>query len=150
MKVSQLLAERSGPVFSTEPEATIREVTETLQEHKIGLLVVCGAHGEIVGVISERDIIRGLAENGAGVITATVSSLMTKDVLTCTPDDDTSAVLRRLWINNIRHMPVVRDDLLVGILSVRDLLKSITEEGGNKAREILLDVLREGRYYPGA
>ena len=75
---------------------------------------------------------------------------MTKVVLTCTPDDDTSVVLRLLWINNLRHMPVVRDDLLVSILSVRDLLKSITEEGGTRARKILLDVLREERYYPGA
>ena len=150
MKVSQLLAERSGPVLSTEPDTTIHDVAKTLRERKIGLLVVCGTRGEFVGVISERDIIRGLAEVGADVISTKVSSLMTKDVLTCTPDDDTSAVLRRLWINNIRHMTVVREDLLVGILSVRDLLKSITEEGGTRAREILLDVLREGRYYPGA
>ena len=75
---------------------------------------------------------------------------MTKDSLTCTPDDDTSAVLRRLWINNIRHIPVVRDDLLIELLSVRNLLKSNAEEGGTRAQEILLDVLREGRYYPGA
>ncbi len=150
MKVSQLLAERSGPVLSTEPDTTIHDVAKTLRERKIGLLVVCGTRGEIVDVISERNSIRGLAEVGADVISTKVSSLMTKDVLTCTPDDDTSAVLRRLWINNIRHMPVVREDLPVGILSVRDLLKSITEEGGTSAREILLDVLREGRYYPGA
>ena len=75
---------------------------------------------------------------------------MTKVVLTYTPDDDTSVVLRLLWINNLRHMPVVRDDLLVSILSGRDLLKSITEEGGTRARKILLAVLREERYYTGA
>ena len=90
--------------------------------------------GEIVGVLSERDFVRGFAEKGAAIMDVKVTDLMTKDVLTAGLADDSSAILRKLWINNAWHMPVVQDGALVGIL----------------ARDILLDVLREGRYYPGA
>ena len=93
---------------------------------------------------------RGLAKKGASIMDVKVTDLMTKDVLTAGLEDDTSAVLRKLWINNVRHKPVVQDGALVGILSVRDLMKSLTQEDGTRARDILLDVLREGSYYPGA
>jgi len=121
-----------------------------LRDRKIGLLVVCGPGDKIVGVLSERDIVRGFADQGAGVAQATVGDLMTKDVQTCEPGDDTGAVLRRLWMNNIRHMPVVENEVLVGVLSVRDLMKSLTQEGTSRARDVLIEVLKEGRYYPGA
>ena len=150
MKVSQLLAEKAGPVQSVAPEDMVHGVAKILKEKKIGLVVVCGPDGAIVGVLSERDIVRGLAEKGAAIMDVKVTDLMTKDVLTAGLEDDTSAVLRKLWINNVRHMPVVQDGALVGILSVRDLMKSLTQEDGTRARDILLDVLREGRYYPGA
>ena len=149
MQVRQLLAGNRGPVETTTPATVIHEVAKILRNKKIGLVVVSGEKGAIAGVLSERDIIRGLANRGAGIVETTVSELMTRDVLTCLPSDDTAAVLRRMWINNIRHMPVVEDGELVGILSVRDLLKSITQEGGARARDILIEVLREGRYYPG-
>lgn len=106
--------------------------------------------GEIVGVLSERNFVRGFAEKGAAIMDVKVTDLMTKDVLTAGLTDDSSAILRKLWINNVRHMPVVQDGALVGILSVRDLMKSLTQEDGTRAQDILLDVLREGRYYPGA
>ena len=150
MKVSQLLDEKPGPIHSTTADQLVYEVAQVLREKKIGLVVVCGENGEIVGVLSERDIVRGLAENGAGIMETKVSELMTKDVLTSTPDDDTGAVLRRLWINNIRHMPVVEGKKLVGVLSVRDLLKSITQESSSRARDVLIEVLAEGKLYPGA
>jgi len=106
--------------------------------------------GEIVGVLSERNFVRGFAEKGAAIMDVKVTDLITKDVLTAGLADDSSAILRKLWINNVRHMPVVQDGALVGILSVRDLMKSLTQEDGTRAQDILLDVLREGRYYPGA
>ena len=106
--------------------------------------------GEIVGVLSERDFVRGFAEKGAAIMDVKVTDLITKDVLTAGLAYDSSAILRKLWINNVRHMPVVQDGALVGILSVRDLMKSLTQEDGTRAQDILLDVLREGRYYPGA
>ena len=106
--------------------------------------------GEIVGVLSERDFVRGFAEKGAAIMDVKVTDLITKDVLTAGLADDSSAILRKLWINNVRHIPVVQDGALVGILSVRDLMKSLTQEDGTRAQDILLDVLREGRYYPGA
>lgn len=132
------------------PDALVHDVAKVLRDKKIGLVVVCGRKSEIVGVLSERDIVRGFADSGTAIMEAKVADLMTKDVLTCTQDDDTSAVLRKLWINNVRHMPVVQDGGLVGILSVRDLMQSLTQEDGTRARDVLLDVLREGRYYPGA
>lgn len=150
MKVRELLAEKTGPVQSVNPEDMVHSVAKILRDKKIGLVVVCGVGGEIVGVLSERDIVRGLADTGPKLMELKVADLMTEDVLTATPEDDTSAVLRKLWINNVRHMPVVQDGGLFGILSVRDLMKSLTQEDGTRARDILLDVLREGRYYPGA
>jgi CBS domain-containing protein len=150
MKVRQLLAEKAGPVQSVAPEDMIHGVAKILKEKKIGLDVVCGPDGEIVGVLSKRDIVRGFAEKGAAIMDVKVTDLMTKDVLTAGLADDSSAILRKLWINNVRHMPVVQDGALVGILSVRDLMKSLTQEDGTRAQDILLDVLREGRYYPGA
>ena len=133
MKVSQLLAEKAGPVQSVAPED-----------------MVCGPDGAIVGVLSERKIVRGLAEKGAAIMDVKVTDLMTKGLLTAGLEDDTSAVLRKLWINNVGHMPVVQDGALVGTLSVHDLMNSLTKEDGTRARDILLDVLREGSYYPGA
>ena len=150
MKVRQLLAAKAGPVQSVAPEDMIHGVAKILREKKNGLVVVCGPDGEIVGVLSERHIVRGFAEKGAAIMDVKVTDLMTKDVLTAGLADDSSAILRKLWINNVRHMPVVQDGALVGILSVRDLMKSLTQEDGTRAQDILLDVLREGRYYPGA
>ena len=150
MKVSQLLAEKAGPVQSAGPEDMVHGVAKILKEKKIGLVVVCGPDGAIVGVLSEHDIVRGLAEKGAVIMVVKVTDLMTKDVLTAELEDDTSVVLRKLWSNNVRHMPVVQDGALVGILSVRDLMKTLTQEDGTRARDILLDVLCEGRYYLGA
>lgn len=150
MLVSELLAGKPGPVLSTTVDTLVYDVAQVLRDKKIGLLVVCGPGEKIVGVLSERDIVRGFANKGAEIVDVTVAELMTKDVLTCTPSDDTGSVLRRLWINNIRHMPVVENNVLVGILSVRDLLKSIAEAGGDTARDILVAVLQEGKLYPGA
>jgi len=150
MRVSEILAEKPGPVVSTTAETSIHDVAKVLRDKKIGLLVVCAPGDKIVGVLSERDIVRGFADQGSDITQAKVEDLMTKDVQTCEPADDTGAVLRRLWMNNIRHMPVVEDGVLVGVLSVRDLMKSLTQEGSSRARDVLIEVLREGRYYPGA
>ena len=112
--------------------------------------MVSGPGDKVVGVLSESDIVRGFADQGADVAQATVGDLMTRAVQTCELGDDTGAVLRRLWMNNIRHMPVVENEVLVGVLSVRDLMKSLTQEGMSWARDVLIEVLKEGRYYPGA
>lgn len=119
-----------------------------MRDRKIRLLVVSGPGDKVVGVLSERDIVRGFADQGADVAQATVGDLMTKDVQTCELGDDTSAVLRRLWMNNIRHMPVVENEMLVGVLSLRDLMKSLTQKGTSRTRDVLIEVLKGGRFYP--
>ncbi|MGE3076842.1 MAG: CBS domain-containing protein [Dehalococcoidia bacterium] len=130
MKLSAVLAAKGNRVFTIAPEASITDAVALLAEHNIGALIVTNPGGLPVGILSERDIIRRTAR-GAGVLTERVSDLMSSPVTSGTSNDDLDSVLRTMTTNRFRHLPVVDDGELVGMVTIGDLVKSqLTEFRG--------------------
>lgn len=123
MKIRQILSRKGMRVITIHPEQLIREAIAKLVAHKIGALVVVDAAEKPVGILSERDIIRRSAENEA-VFSETVADLMTKDIITGIPQDDTSSVAATMTQRRFRHLPIMEDGQLVGIISIGDILKA--------------------------
>jgi CBS domain-containing protein len=127
MKVKDVLASKGTEVATIGPSAGIEDLVATLAERRIGALVVVD-RGRVVGIVSERDVARGLHEHGAGVLGLQVVDLMTHDVRTCTPDDSISALAGTMTEGRFRHMPVLEDGQLAGIVSIGDIVKKRIDE----------------------
>lgn len=128
MRISEILRSKGGTVATVPPTATVREVLAVLAEHNIGALVVSADGAAIDGIVSERDVVRRLHERGAAVLEAPVSSIMTADVRTCTPQDAVDDVRRTMTDHRIRHLPVTEDGRLIGIVSIGDIVKTAISE----------------------
>jgi CBS domain-containing protein len=122
MLVSQILKQKGDTVFTTEPAATIEAVAGLLHARRVGALVVLDA-GQVAGIVSERDVVRAVANGGPSALQAPVSSCMTKDVLFADPGEMVNSLLGRMTDRRIRHLPVCHNDRLVGIVSIGDLVK---------------------------
>ena len=123
MTVSVILAGKDRDVASIEPNATLSAAIESLAEKRIGALLILGADHRVVGILSERDIVRALAERGAEALGEPVSRTMTRNVSTCTEKETISSIMERMTAGKFRHMPVVAQDRLVGIVSIGDVVK---------------------------
>ncbi|MGY8990204.1 MAG: CBS domain-containing protein [Rhodospirillales bacterium] len=128
MRIDDILQQKGVDVITATPEMLITKVAQIMSEYRIGLLVVCGESGKVIGVISERDIVRGVAEYPDHTTTMIVSDLATMDVAVCTPEDHPETVLKRMCEMGIRHMPVVQYNKLKGLISNRDLFRFLLEE----------------------
>lgn len=130
MKVSVILQKKgSTEVATISPSALVSDAVRELSSRRIGALVVSGGEGSIAGIISERDIVRRLGEEGPGVLGRPVSEIMTGTVETCSEDDTAFDLLDRMTTGRFRHMPVVGpDDRMTGILSIGDVVKARLEE----------------------
>jgi signal-transduction protein with cAMP-binding, CBS, and nucleotidyltransferase domain len=124
MLVSQVLAAKGDKVFTTSPSESIESVATRLWSRKVGSLIVMGADGEVIGIVSERDLVRVVAEGGGGDLARPVSDFMSHDVLVAAPGDTVEAMLALMTDRRIRHLPVCEDHRLVGIISIGDLVKS--------------------------
>jgi CBS domain-containing protein len=133
MLIGQILAGKGREVVSTRPDATIAEVAGLLKARRIGAVVVTDENGELCGIISERDLARGLADHGAGLLDMRVSQLMTADVVTCSPDDGIGQLMQTMTERRFRHLPVVQDGEMVGIISIGDVVKYRLQELENEA-----------------
>jgi CBS domain-containing protein len=124
MRISDVLTGKpSGQVVTIGPDATVRELLHVLAEHNVGAVVV-SADGEAVdGIVSERDIVRRLADTDA-VLDGAVSAIMTSDVQTCEPDVPVDDLRKLMTERRIRHVPVVTNGKLTGIISIGDVVKS--------------------------
>lgn len=129
MFVNQVLASKphSG-VRTTRPDVTVAEAAAELATHRIGALVVCAEGTRPAGILSERDIVRELGTQGASVLDRTVGDLMTTKLQTCIPGDDVESVLSRMTEGRFRHMPVLQQDEMVGIVTLGDLVKARLSE----------------------
>jgi CBS domain-containing protein len=107
-----------------------------LTERHIGAVVVLGADHRVIGILSERDIVRALAERGATVLSEPVSQVMTRDVKTCSEDDSVEGLMGRMTDGRFRHMPVVQQGKLIGIVSIGDVVKSRVEEIDHEAKAL--------------
>jgi len=124
LRIRDTLQVKGDEVATVPPEATVRELLAALAEHNIGAVVVTTADGVISGIASERDVVRHLHHRGAGLLDRPVSSIMTAEVRTCDPGDIVDGLRKVMTDNRIRHLPVVEDGRLVGIVSIGDVVKS--------------------------
>jgi CBS domain-containing protein len=128
LKIAQLLKEKGGFVATVPPETTVRDVLAELARHQVGALVV-SADGETpCGIISERDVVRRLHDRGAEILDGAVSDIMSTDVQSAGPDDEVDSLMALMTGHRIRHVPVLRDGALVGIVSIGDVVKSRLDE----------------------
>jgi CBS domain-containing protein len=128
MLIAQILAGKGSDVISTQPEATIGAVASLLKKKRIGAVVVTDAAGQLCGIISERDLARGLADHGAKLLEMKVAELMTAEVVTCGPDDGLEKLMQTMTEGRFRHLPVVKDGELIGIISIGDVVKHRLKE----------------------
>jgi len=122
MKVADLLAAKGPAVVTIKPSETIDVLAERLREKRIGAAIVSSDGQEFEGVISERDIAYGLSVYKGKLHTMPVSALMTRSVITCSPDDQVAKIASTMLARNIRHLPVEKDRRLIGVISMRDVL----------------------------
>ncbi len=123
MNVAVILKQKGRAVTTVSPSTTLLEVAGKLAAKKIGAIVVVGARGEVSGIVSERDIIRALAEHGPECLKRPVSESMTRHVVTCQEADTLDELMAMMTARRFRHLPVVTDASLVGIISIGDVVK---------------------------
>jgi CBS domain-containing protein len=123
MLIASILRAKGSDVVTVAPEATVAELLTELARHNIGAVAV--ASGDtLVGIVSERDVVRGLERAGTALLTASVAQIMTADVFTCTTDDTVEDVSEAMTVRRFRHVPVLSEGRLVGIVSIGDVVKS--------------------------
>jgi len=123
VRIASLLQSKGTFVATIGPSQTLEEVLAALAEHGVGALVVTDDGEHITGIVSERDVVRALHRRGVEVLTEPVSKVMTAEVRTCTPDETIEALMALMTEQRIRHVPVVEEDKLAGIVSIGDLVK---------------------------
>ncbi len=123
MTVARIINQKGADTVSVRPDVPLTEAIQLLSQNNIGALVVSDDEVSVIGVLSERDIICGFAKSGAAFLEQPVRALMTSEVQTCTPQDTTMALLARMTEQRVRHMPVVEDGRLAGIISIGDVVK---------------------------
>ena len=135
MTVLRIINEKGREVVTTAPEASLAEVAALLSEKRIGAaLVVRG--GDLLGIISERDIVRALARHGADALSKRALDCMTSDVVTCRPEETIYQVMQKMTSGRFRHMPVIENGRLAGIVSIGDVVKRRMEEVEREAEQI--------------
>jgi CBS domain-containing protein len=123
MTVSNILAGKGREVVTIEPNINLTEAVHVLTEKRIGAAVILGADRHIAGIISERDIVRALAERGAAALDEPVSRTMTRKVETCNENETVANIMERMTAGKFRHLPVVAQGRLAGIVSIGDIVK---------------------------
>lgn len=120
MSVEAILKTKGSVVFTIRPEHSVADAAALLTNKKVGVAVVCDAKGKLQGVLSERDIVKGLSQYGKAALEMPVRNVMSSPVVTCTPGDSVKTIMAVMTERRIRHLPVVEKDELLGIVSIGD------------------------------
>jgi CBS domain-containing protein len=128
MQVSEILQSKGDRVVAIEPNAKVRDVAGTLRRERIGAALVRDQDGTLLGIVSERDIVRSIAEEGSETLSKSAADLMSRSVVTCRPESSTEELMEQMLAEQIRHLPVYEDDELVGIISIVDVVKGVLAE----------------------
>lgn len=123
MNVAAILKAKGRAVSTARPDATLLEISRKLVSKKIGAIVIIGDKGEVAGIISERDIIRYIADRGEAALSTPVCEAMTRNVITCQETTTLDELMQTMTQGRFRHIPVVEEDALVGIVSIGDVVK---------------------------
>ena len=143
MNVETILAGKGRDVLTIAPDATIADAVRMLKARRVGAVVVSTDGKAVAGILSERDIVHGLAEHGGALLDHRVDRLMTRDMVTCTGGDTDREVLAQMTERRFRHLPVVEDGALAGIVSIGDVVKSRLDGIVNEA-EAMRDYISRG------
>ena len=128
MSIAVILAGKGGDVVSISPSKTLRDAADLLHRRRIGAVIVTNADNALLGIISERDIVTALAREGANALDNPVSRHMTQAVVTAREDDTIERTMERMTNGRFRHVPVLREGQVVGIVSIGDIVKRRVEE----------------------
>lgn len=128
MIVKSIIDIKGGDVVTLEPGVSLDTAAKLLAERRIGAVVVLGADDRVVGILSERDIVREIADRGVAAMQAPVSQVMTRKVVTCTLDETLHSIMERMTAGKFRHVPVIDQGRLAGIISIGDVVKHRIEE----------------------
>jgi CBS domain-containing protein len=136
MQVASILANKGRSVVTARPGTSVPEIAQLLKSKKIGAAVVVDDGGHVIGIISERDLVHGLARHGARLLDMHVGELMTRDVVTCGGDLAIDEVMKEMTNSRIRHLPVVEGGRLAGIISIGDVVKNRLDELEDEANQL--------------
>ncbi|HEY5216189.1 MAG TPA: CBS domain-containing protein [Pseudolabrys sp.] len=141
MNVKVILAAKGGDVVCIEPTADLAAAAKLLSARRIGVVVIRGAGGRLSGILSERDIVRAVSEHGADALALPVAQVMTRNVVTCSEEESVAGIMERMTVGKFRHLPVVTEGRLVGLVSIGDVVKQRVEEVERES-EALRDYIR--------
>ncbi len=128
MRIAEILRSKGSHVTTVTPATTVSVLLAILAEHEIGAVVVSPDGARILGIVSERDVVRHLHRHGPGLLDAAVATIMTTEVRVCAPQDQVDGLRRVMTEHRVRHLPVVSQGRLVGIVSIGDVVKSALSE----------------------
>ena len=128
MFVSDILSRKGGLVFTVTPGTSVAQISQQLSTRRIGSVLVLDGENAVAGIVSERDLVRAFASDGAAALEFEARSIMTRDVVTCDPDDSIDHVMEQMTRGRFRHLPVVRHGELLGLVSIGDVVKARLEE----------------------
>jgi CBS domain-containing protein len=124
MTIAAILKHKGHSVITIDPTATVPDIAARLSEHRIGAVLVIDRAEQVLGIVSERDIVRSVATNGARTLEMTAGQLMTRTVHTAHPDMTVEEAMRKMTIGRMRHLPVLQNGAIVGMVSIGDVVKS--------------------------
>ena len=136
MFVSDILGTKGGLVYTISPGTSVAQAAAQLSTRRIGSLVVVDKHGDVAGIVSERDVVRALAQFGDLALDRDVGEIMTRDVVTCDPDDSIDEIMAAMTRGRFRHVPVVKHGELYGLVSIGDVVKARLEEQAHEAEAL--------------
>jgi CBS domain-containing protein len=136
MLVSQILKTKGDIVFTIGPNESVQAAAALLLSRGVGALIVMDPGDEVVGIVSERDVVRAIGQDGAAALSRPVSSFMTRDVVFADPTEAIDALMARMTDRRFRHLPVCRDKVLIGIVSIGDLVKAKIADTEAEAQEL--------------
>ena len=136
MTVAIMLSQKGREVVTTTAGVNIADAVEALATHKIGALVVVDEAKHIAGIVSERDVVRAVAQKGGEVLSELIGTIMTRSVVTCAESETINDVMTRMTRGRFRHLPVVEDGRLAGIISIGDVVKARIEQVEREADEM--------------
>jgi CBS domain-containing protein len=128
MTVRAILSRKGRDVATIAPTGTLTEAVRLLAQRRIGAVVVTGPDSRVAGILSERDIVRALSERGPAALDDNIAAVMTRKVMTCTEAETVAAIMERMTAGKFRHLPVVEQGRLAGIISIGDVVKSRLQE----------------------
>ena len=136
MFVSDILSQKGGSVFTVSPGTSLAQVSQQLSVRRIGSVLVLDEEGGVAGIVSERDVVRALASHGAKALELEAKQVMTRDVVTCDPDDSIDQVMETMTQGRFRHLPVVRHSELLGLVSIGDVVKARLEDARHETEAL--------------